>query len=44
MQTTKALSDKILERRNGEWIDVETILSADRADLEGRDEWIAGRD
>jgi prevent-host-death family protein len=42
MQTTKALSDKILERRNGEWIDVETILSADRADLEGRDEWIAG--
>lgn len=43
IRATKALSDRILERRNGELIDVDALLAADKADLEGRDEWIAGR-
>ena len=43
MQAAKALSKNILERRHGELIDVQAILAADRADLEGRDEWVTGR-
>jgi len=38
-----ALVIEILSRREGELIPVDDLLSEDRADLEGRNEWLAGR-
>lgn len=36
---SEELSAQILQRRNGEFVDVETALQAARDELEARDEW-----
>jgi prevent-host-death family protein len=38
-----ALAADILARRNGEPLDIDALLAADRADLEARDDQILGR-
>ena len=38
-----ALAADILARRGGKPLDIDALLAADRADLEGRDEQILGR-
>ncbi len=39
---SQALSAQIMERRHGEWPDVDAIWAAARADLEARDDRFAG--
>jgi prevent-host-death family protein len=43
MDKTKLLVDDILQRRQGEVIDVKAIRNANRADLEAKDAWIIDR-
>jgi hypothetical protein len=38
-----ALADEILQRRQGEPIDVDALISQDREDLESRDDWVIGK-
>ena len=42
MQQTQAISQRILARRNGQLIDVETLIAANRTEQEDRSEWISG--
>ena len=44
MHQTRELSTTILMRRGGKPIDVDEIIAAGRADLEGRGEWMTDSD